>query len=974
MKTARLLILALLFCITLVAGVHASAYAETVASGTWESLNWTLDDDGLLIISGNGEMAGFYNTTDITSTWRQYKNRIYEIIIENGVTTIGDSAFQDCNNLAKILIPDSITRIGNNAFYYCGQLKSIAIPYSVRSIGKSAFYSCSQLTEINYLGTENEWNTIQIETNNKVLTTATVHYKYIARGKSGSMIWELDDGGELVIENNGDMPNYQYFWDIPWYNYRDQILNIIVSDTTSSITAYAFLGCSNVESIVLPDSIISIGNSAFQDCSKLTSIFIPNGVETIGISAFTNCSSLKNIDIPDNVSIIAKSTFSNCLSLTSVKVSKNTTTIDESAFYNCSLLDDVILPEKLISVRAGAFSNCVSMATLSLSSSLTNIANDVFLGCENLSDIYYNSTEESRVCRESGWTKTGNETFMNATWHYEEEPLVWRTGFCGAKGENITWTLYDDGLLKISGSGRMADYDGNGGPWGKNFIKTVVIDSGVTSIGKCAFQSIWDLSSVIIPESVTRIGDSAFSLCGELSNIRIPGSITYFGRSPFSACNSIKTVGPIGGGYNLELAWTDCIPEYAFYNCYALTSITIPEGISTIGQNAFGWCSALEEIKIPSGTTTIAQAVFNNCQNLVTIHLPSSVTTIEDGAFSECPKICDVYYGSTETSREYREEGWSRKYNDSFFSADWYYQEEHNVLKSGICGITGENLKWNLFDDGSLEINGEGDMADYELPYSTPPWQSSAETVSIGDGVTSIDNYAFRGDQKIRYITIPSSITFIGNNAFYNCTSLTDIYYSGTQEQWESIRNIRNISLPQATMVHCAPLQTVTVSYDANGGVNAPETQTKAYGEGLKLSETIPIRNGFFFLGWAEGIGAFDPTYLPGDYFTKNTDTILYAVWAQPDFLMPDALAIIEEEAFANCAFRFVALSEKTTQLQNAAFANCYKLKYIYIPDACVSINKDAFNGISNLTILCEPGSYAEYFASHWGFASLPVR
>ncbi len=133
----------------------------------------------------------------------------------------------------------------------------------------------------------------------------------------------------------------------------------------------------------------------------------------------------------------------------------------------------------------------------------------------------------------------------------------------------------------------------------------------------------------------------------------------------------------------------------------------------------------------------------------------------------------------------------------------------------------------------------------------------------------------------------------------------------------------------------------------------------------------IPKREGWYFLGWAESADTSDPVYLPGDSFTKDADATLYAIWGQPDFVLPAALTSVGEEAFANCAFCFVALSEKTTEIQRGAFADCQNLKYIYIPEACTSINEEAFNGTSGLTILCETGSYAEYFASRWGFVTL---
>ena len=165
-----------------------------------------------------------------------------------------------------------------------------------------------------------------------------------------------------------------------------------------------------------------------------------------------------------------------------------------------------------------------------------------------------------------------------------------------------------------------------------------------------------------------------------------------------------------------------------------------------------------------------------------------------------------------------------------------------------------------------------------------------------------------------------------------------------------------------------------TVNYDANGGTNTPEQQIKEKDLPLKLSTIIPTRQDWYFLGWSESANAMVPEYLPGDNFTKDADTTLYAVWGQPDFILPISLETIEESAFENCSFHFAALSEYTTDIQSNAFLNCQNLKYILIPSDNAIINKDAFAGTQNLTILGTPRSNAEDFATQWGFAFVPTR
>ncbi|MBQ6365890.1 MAG: InlB B-repeat-containing protein [Oscillospiraceae bacterium] len=156
---------------------------------------------------------------------------------------------------------------------------------------------------------------------------------------------------------------------------------------------------------------------------------------------------------------------------------------------------------------------------------------------------------------------------------------------------------------------------------------------------------------------------------------------------------------------------------------------------------------------------------------------------------------------------------------------------------------------------------------------------------------------------------------------------------------------------------------TYTVSYDANGGMGAPAAQTKKQGESITLSNVRPGRDGQFFVGWAESASAVTAVYQPGDTFSQNADTTLYAVWAIPDFILPASLTSIQDEAFAGGAFHFVKLSERTLSIGEDAFANCRNLLYIYIPAATEDINQKAFGETPTLSIIGQSGSAAEEFA-----------
>ena len=227
-------------------------------------------------------------------------------------------------------------------------------------------------------------------------------------------------------------------------------------------------------------------------------------------------------------------------------------------------------------------------------------------------------------------------------------------GTSGSCGTNVTWTLYSDGTLTISGTGAMTDYASSSSmPWYslKSSIKKVVVEDGVTRIGSSAFYRCSALTSITIPDSVTSIGDSAFYGCHSLTSITIPDSVTSVGSDAFSYCYALESVTTGNGVTGIgSYAFSYCdaltsvtigisvtsIGNSAFRDCDALTSITIPDSVTSIGYEAFYSCSALKSVTIGNGVTSIGSYAFENCVALTSITIPDSVTSIGSSAFSSC--------------------------------------------------------------------------------------------------------------------------------------------------------------------------------------------------------------------------------------------------------------------------------------------------------------------------------------------------
>ena len=274
-----------------------------------DNLTWTLAADGTLTISGSGAMKAYGIDG---SPAAQKKDSVKKVVIEDGVTSIGNFAFFMCSNLISITIPSSVTSIGNSAFYNCPGLTSIEIPEGVTSIGNYAFSDCTSLTSINipegvtsigdsaFSGTL--WLTNKRQENDSLVIV------------NGILIDGTACSGEVTIP-----------------------------DGVASIGGSAFFGCSNMTSINIPKSVTSIENSAFYNCTGLTSLEIPDSVTSIGIGAFQNCTGLTSVEIPEGVTSIGNYAFMSCDGLTSITIPKSVTSIGGNVFNHCSSLKEVLL-------------------------------------------------------------------------------------------------------------------------------------------------------------------------------------------------------------------------------------------------------------------------------------------------------------------------------------------------------------------------------------------------------------------------------------------------------------------------------------------------------------------------------------------------------------------------------------------------------------------------------------------------------
>ena len=301
-----------------------------------ESHNVYLDKHCMtLTISGSGAMADYENSED--RPWKGWEQVITKIVINDGVTTIGEEAFHGCYKVTEIVLPDSVTSIGKRAFYYCGKLQKVVLSSNLTdsnltAIGDEAFEGCSALENVE-----------------------------IPAG-----VKTIGDGAFSGCTSLG---------------------SVTIPNSVTDIGAYAFSSCSKLTSIEIPSSVTNIGAYAFSGCEGLGSVTNMNGVTNIGQGAFQNCSGLTNIAIPSSVTNIGAVAFQSCTGLTSINIPNGVTSIEMGTFYGCSGLNSITIPNSVTTIGPMTFGQCFSLKNIAIPSSVTTIGDDAFAMCVALKKI-----------------------------------------------------------------------------------------------------------------------------------------------------------------------------------------------------------------------------------------------------------------------------------------------------------------------------------------------------------------------------------------------------------------------------------------------------------------------------------------------------------------------------------------------------------------------------------------------------------
>lgn len=275
MNTVKRILICVACAITLLFGIAIAEEVTVVASGDCGLCTWEIDNTATLTISGDGMMMQYSLYSNIP--WYKHRQSIKTIIVKDGVTSVCDNAFRECNNVTDITIADSVLNIGASAFYDCNSLQNIDLPMHITSIEELSFANCKRLENIG-------------------IPKSVI---YIGRGA---------------------------------FSGCESLVGIDIPEGVSSIGETAFECCSNLKSIVLPDSVVEIGGYAFYQCTSLDAIKLSGEITAVDEATFFGCDSLKSIVIPAKITSIGKMAFCNSNNIKSITfLGSNMPSIGEKA-------------------------------------------------------------------------------------------------------------------------------------------------------------------------------------------------------------------------------------------------------------------------------------------------------------------------------------------------------------------------------------------------------------------------------------------------------------------------------------------------------------------------------------------------------------------------------------------------------------------------------------------------------------------
>ncbi len=841
-----------------------------------------------------------------------FESTIISAYLPDSIKTIGKRAFSMCMNLKEVRMSNNLESVDDWAFSLCVNLNYIVIPQNVTLLNSSAFVGCVRLFEIVNLSSIEltsayvVYNSLQSQVNKFITDEGYEFYEYNGQCY---LINYYGDEDEIILPSNFNGKDYII---AGAFCFNNTIKSVVIPDGVTEIKAGSFTFCKNLFSVDIAGSVKKIqsytfcrmGDSDYED--NLTRVILREGISSISEYAFCypdkiveiyNLTSLdivagsdehgsiarnakqiytsldipskvikteddfifyndnenysllayvgteNDIELPSNINgnkyVIAEKALSRRTSLNGVVISNGVTSIGSYAFNECSSLTSITIPNSVTSIGNLAFYNCSNLTSITIGENITSIGISAFRYCYKLVEVYNLS---SLTIIAGLWEDNGCVGYYAKVVHTSlDTPSRLSTTEDG-------YIVYAD---SVNNEYSLIGYVGN------ETILTLPsdINGNNYSINQYAFYNNDNITSVTIPNSVTSIGEYAFSGCTALTEINFNATA----MNDLSSNNNVfDNAGKGGSGIVVNIgANVTKIPAYLFYGGGKITRVVFDEGCvcESIGNYAFYNRSSLTSITIPENVTSIGSWAFVSCHKLVEVYNLSSLTITagsnDNGGVGYYAKNV---YTDTEGERKLTTEDGYVIYSDSVNNE--YY----------LMGYVGNETILTLPSD----INGNN---------------------------YSIYQYAFCYNTNITSVTIPDSVTSIGRYAFDYCSSLTKVNYLGTIDQWAMIE---------------------FGDEDANP---------------LRYADKLYIND------------------------VEVTEVVLTTATK------------ISNYAFIGCSsITSVTISESVTSIGSSAFYHCSSLTSVTIGEDVTSIGADAFWYCYSLTSLNYEGTVAEWQAISLGY------
>ena len=951
-------------------GEGAFANIKTIGSVKTTSVE-TIGENAFSGCTSLTDFIGYYVTEIAPQAFKGCTSlRAYNskdgLVILSGVRSAGREAFKDCTSIASIEGFASMTEIPEGMFSGCTSLKyaylgSAKSTSALKTIGARALEGCNGGVEVRLPKTVTSLGSGAFAGCGKL--TVYMHESLIDKfdfddvfGDSTPTVYFYDNSGDIV-KLIGYADGYRWYCDI----LDNGNLQVFRQSPGGGGMCAVYPEPSG--SLIIPGGLANrriqeIGPNAFAGCNKITGVYTVNGADltTIGWEAFANCANLERVSLGSSVTLIGYSAFKGCYHLNALNLSDRDLQISTSAFEGCVSLPIVYLSEKITLAGENQFKGCSALRRVYMPSayaSEANIKSRCFSGCPDDLGLIF-ATAEDGIYRE----KDANGMF----WYFSLKSYY--------NGDDEF--LYTGAMINRNG---VAAFDSPSTPTGVIDVPDTLGGIAVTEIGDYAFCDCDNITQINgMPYTLKAIGHYAFADCSNLKRVTLGDEVETLGDSLFSFCTSLTDVNIPSG--------VTTIPKYSFENCTALTSIAIPDTVKTIGDSAFQSCSALVNLDLGKGVRELGQYAFMFCLGLEEVALPGSLQTVKSGVFNNCVGLKKVYInGAPGENFHIREQYFAgcRSDLDIVWPVPGWYGGEGTVL-------VGDDECWEYSSDGA----GGAAVIACEMPVTVSKMTSVTVPSTLnGLTVTAIGDHAFHNGYSVnsyinirmpllKFITLPTSVTTIGDYAFADCEKLNRTGF-GLTSKITSIGKYAYMGCNLAT-------------------IDVPDTVT-SIGEGAfknnAILRSVSLPGSFFdnidpavFEGCNENlvitfrkvVGDTDVTAQMIDghlwYFEDNGNSatvagpqigaVIYnAVSPAPTgaLVIPSSLGgkrvtAIGERAFEDfTGITSVKIPESVTSIDGYAFAGCTGLTSVDIPAKVTTLADYAFKDCTSLASASLPGA-----------------